>query len=799
MFWRMTGLSTASPVDTILDKENYTLEELLDEDEIIQECKALNTRLINFLRDRAQVEQLLRYIVEEAPEDAEKKLAFKFPFIACEIFTCEVDIILRTLVEEEELMNLLFSFLKPDHPHSTLLAGYFSKVVICLMLRKTGPLMSYVQGHPEIICQLVDLIGTTSIMEVLIRLIGADETMYSNCSDTMRWLEDTNVLEMIVDKFSSSDSAEVHANASEILCAITRYAPPGLAAKICSPSFMGRLFRHALEDSRPKSVLVHSLSVCVSLLDPKRLLSSSYQSFRSQLSHGTMVAASPETIDGMLESLGDLLKLLDVSSSESILPTTYGTLQPPLGKHRLKIVEFISVLLTIGSDSAEKELIRLGAIKCVIDLFFEYPYNNFLHHHVENIVVSCLESKNTPLIEHLLHDCDIVGKILAAEKQSTLSTVSSKPTVSAQGRSPPRIGNVGHMARIANKLCQYANNNGLIQTYLQENSEWVEWHASVLLKRNAVENVYQWACGRPTSLQDRGRDSDDEDFRDRDYDVAALASNLSQAFKYGIYSNDDIEEAQGTLERDDEDVYFDDESAEVVISSLRLGDDQDSSLFTNSNWFAFEDDKTAHDRSTGSLASPSPNSDETALNMDEADEVVVGENDDIIDNKTTLRVSELSTTAGEPESVILGNGPIKESKENSGKFGLNEGDKPPEWIEWRETLESGNLPDIHRTPGIPNGELEQDEDEHTINEVTSEGGKRLSSSGGSEVERCGDDADGLSGSTGVVTENLPESGNAGLCASSSESSKSVNGDTSSESLISRDAELEKKAAENVGN
>lgn len=34
-------------VDTILDKENYTLEELLDEDEIIQECKALNNRLIN--------------------------------------------------------------------------------------------------------------------------------------------------------------------------------------------------------------------------------------------------------------------------------------------------------------------------------------------------------------------------------------------------------------------------------------------------------------------------------------------------------------------------------------------------------------------------------------------------------------------------------------------------------------------------------------------------------------------------------------------------------------------------------
>jgi hypothetical protein len=47
---------------------------------------------------------------------------------------------------------------------------------------------------------------------------------------------------------------------------------------------------------------------------------------------------------------------------------------------------------------------------------------------------------------------------------------------------------------------------------------------------------------RPTSLHNVGRDSDEEDMRDRDYDVAALANNLSQAFRYGIYSNDDLEE-----------------------------------------------------------------------------------------------------------------------------------------------------------------------------------------------------------------------------------------------------------------
>ncbi|XLR43449.1 hypothetical protein S83_028109 [Arachis hypogaea] len=96
-------LPSLKKVEAILDKENFTLEELLDEEEVIQECKAVNSQLINFLRDRAQVEQLLRYITEEPPEDAESKRTFKFPFISCKIFTCEIDVILKTLVEEEEL------------------------------------------------------------------------------------------------------------------------------------------------------------------------------------------------------------------------------------------------------------------------------------------------------------------------------------------------------------------------------------------------------------------------------------------------------------------------------------------------------------------------------------------------------------------------------------------------------------------------------------------------------------------------------------------------------------------------
>ncbi|ONM13783.1 SIT4 phosphatase-associated family protein [Zea mays] len=534
----------------------------------------------------------------------------------------------------------------------------------------------------------------------------------------MQWLDDIQVLEMIVDKFSTSDSPEVHANAAEILCAVTRYAPPALAAKISSPSFVGRLFQHAFEDSRPKSVLVHSLSVCISLLDPKRLVSASYQAFRSQLSHGTLVTASPETVNGMLDSLGDLLKLLDVSSAENVLPTTYGSLQPPLGKHRLKIVEFISVLLSIGSAAAETRLIQLGAIKHAIDLFFEYPFNNFLHHHVENIIGSCLESKQDRLIGHVLDDCKLVTRILEAEKNSALSSDLTKHTMSSEGRSPPRIGIVGHMTRIANRLLQLVNTNIMVQSHLQQNSDWIEWHASTLTKRNALENVYQWACGRPTSLQDRGRDSDDEDFRDRDYDVAALASNLSQAFKYGIYSSEDIDEAQASLERDDEDVYFDDESAEVVISSLRLGDDQESgSLFTNSNWFAFDEDKALNDGLVSSEASPSPNSEISALKEDdEHDEVILGEIiDEIKGSEPTLPVFNKDANK-ESGSTGLANGTVDKFEDDIRPPTPDVKESQPEFVEWKEEeAEPGDI--AEKDTAVPDIEVENEKQLDSMDDV----------------------------------------------------------------------------------
>lgn len=51
----------------MLDKEGFTLEELLDEEEIIQECKALNSRLINLYATFSSQLPILVFINSDTP------------------------------------------------------------------------------------------------------------------------------------------------------------------------------------------------------------------------------------------------------------------------------------------------------------------------------------------------------------------------------------------------------------------------------------------------------------------------------------------------------------------------------------------------------------------------------------------------------------------------------------------------------------------------------------------------------------------------------------------------------------
>lgn len=59
-----------------------------------------------------------------------------------------------------------------------------------------------------VLCYLPNSSSTDALFfpQVLVRLVGADDHIYPNFMDVMQWLADSNLLEMILDKLSSSVS-----------------------------------------------------------------------------------------------------------------------------------------------------------------------------------------------------------------------------------------------------------------------------------------------------------------------------------------------------------------------------------------------------------------------------------------------------------------------------------------------------------------------------------------------------------------------------------------------------------------
>jgi serine/threonine-protein phosphatase 6 regulatory subunit 3 len=70
--WSGSLFAFTSPIDAILDRDDFTLQELLEEDELLQEMKSNNTRLIDKFCEFDSLAMIVRYISEVAPDGSDE-------------------------------------------------------------------------------------------------------------------------------------------------------------------------------------------------------------------------------------------------------------------------------------------------------------------------------------------------------------------------------------------------------------------------------------------------------------------------------------------------------------------------------------------------------------------------------------------------------------------------------------------------------------------------------------------------------------------------------------------------------
>ena len=80
--------------------------------------------------------QLVKMIVTEPPEDVDERIRFKYANLACELLTCDTPFINEKLSGDTQLLNELYNFIDTDKPLNPLMASFFSKTLGTLISRK---------------------------------------------------------------------------------------------------------------------------------------------------------------------------------------------------------------------------------------------------------------------------------------------------------------------------------------------------------------------------------------------------------------------------------------------------------------------------------------------------------------------------------------------------------------------------------------------------------------------------------------------------------------------------------------
>ncbi|XP_044796642.2 serine/threonine-protein phosphatase 6 regulatory subunit 2 isoform X10 [Bubalus bubalis] len=206
MFWKF-DLSAMSHVDKLLDKEGVTLRELMDGEDILQECKAQNRKLLDFLCRRQSMEELVGLVTQDPALDLEERARFKYPNTACELLTCDVPQISDRLGGDETLLNVLYNFLDREPPLNPLLASFFSKTIGNLIARKTEQVIAFLRKKDKFISLVLKHIGTSALMDLLLRLVSCVEPAGLR-QEVLHWLNEEKTIQRLVELIHPSQDED---------------------------------------------------------------------------------------------------------------------------------------------------------------------------------------------------------------------------------------------------------------------------------------------------------------------------------------------------------------------------------------------------------------------------------------------------------------------------------------------------------------------------------------------------------------------------------------------------------------
>lgn len=509
MFW--TNNYVSSPhIEALLNKEDVTLHELMDEEDILQECKSQNKKLVEYLTRPAVMEELVTLTTKEPSTDIEERWRYKYPNVACELLTCDVPTLNEKLAGDEALLAKLYSFIDTDQPLNPLLASFFSKTIGVLVARKSDQnwysyqftclqVLEFLKSRQRCVDLLLQHLETSAIMDLVLKLVTQVEGSDMR-QNILNWLDSQHLVQRLVKLLAPTSEVAKHANAAQLLCDMVTVAretqrtsteradPDPILNTLESGETVSLLLETILTVEKVESSIVGGIQVLLVLLGQRASNTSNEGDVHGNSEDTTDNEQCIKISNATLPYLEHLHKLLLEPPYKPAVKTTVGLLECPLGNTRLHVAKLLSALLATENLKIHESLETLGTFQTLLDLFFKYTWNNFLHTQVQQclaLAINCGQRDNDIIYNNIFIKCKLIERILEAWDKNE-SKQNKENGV--------RQGYMGHLINIANNIVTQCEKNNILTSFLKNNVSpecLTRWENLVSVQLVEINKIHQ--------------------------------------------------------------------------------------------------------------------------------------------------------------------------------------------------------------------------------------------------------------------------------------------------------------------
>ncbi|XP_061394874.1 serine/threonine-protein phosphatase 6 regulatory subunit 3 [Musca vetustissima] len=426
MFWDKND-SPSQNIEALLERENSTVEEFLDEDDIIQECKTQKKSIVNYFTRPDVIKRMIELITTEPPEDLPLAQRFRHANVACEILLLGLPSLDEKLISEEETLKMLYSYLENEPPLNPLLASFFSKTFSMLFTKKSDQdwflyqqlclkLLEFLKTQSNFLDLICKHFSTPVIPDLIMEMMRNVEGAQLKRS-LYEWLNEERLVEKLIDIIGDPEQSEKHANVAEFLCDLIHQGRTmrqsdqendsfepifegsnPILKNIESATTLFALFNVILQPNALESAIVSGITVVLKIIRPVMLIDErmsdrlQFLQDREKEIHNELLSTVIRVIEPQLKHFNELLRN---PPKKADIVISAGLLSPPFGMTRLQICRLFTVLLQTNNEEICKAICETDFFDILLTLFKEYPWNNFLHSEVEKCLHTIFYTSST--------------------------------------------------------------------------------------------------------------------------------------------------------------------------------------------------------------------------------------------------------------------------------------------------------------------------------------------------------------------------------------------------------------------